>query len=372
MRKISTILATCLLAVTMANAQQTMNVTNGSFENWTTTPGYDFSVPVLGSMNLYGDYITPTGWHTMSYELDTTVYVVVHIQTAVPLQIMEKDTVNVPDGSYGAMLQTFQLTDVLNVPQGMSIGDNDTVVMPTILSLGQLQTEPTMELMALLPTLMADPSAMAMLDTLNYSRFSTGGMDLNGFKVGKLTGKYKYEPADEHNSNDVGGVLLIGTRLDQASGKRLIVGGGMNTNLTHTHTYTDFEAAYISLSDDPNIVPDKLDILVLSSAGAAIERGSKLYIDDFHLVEAETDPESIATASSEPAVSIYPNPGKGKVYAELDTPADIRIFNQLGQTVAQKNNVSGKVSFNLTTPGIYVMEVSGSTFRTTKQIVITK
>jgi hypothetical protein len=40
--------------------------------------------------------------------------------------------------------------------------------------------------------------------------------------------------------------------------------------------------------------------------------------------------------------------------------------------VAQKNNVSGKVSFNLTTPGIYVMEVSGSTFRTVKQIVVTK
>ncbi len=367
MRKISTFLATCLLTAAMASAQQTMNVPNGSFENWTTTQGYG-----IGSMTLYDAYITPTSWHTMSYPLDTTVYFV-HIQTNVPLQIMAKDSGNVADGNYGAMLQTFRLTDVLHVPQGMSIGENDTVVMPTILSLGELQTEPTMELMALLPTLMADPTAMTMLDTLNYSRFSTGGMDLNGFRVGKLTGKYKYEVVDEHSSTDVGGVLLIGTRLDQATGKRLIVGGGMNTNLTHTHTYTDFEAAYIALSDDPTVVPDKLDILVLSSAGTTMEQGSKLFVDKFELVEADNDnPESINTANAEPTVSIYPNPSKGKVFAELSEQANVRIYNQLGQTVAQKNNVSGKVSFNLATPGIYVMEITGSNFRTTKQIVVTK
>ncbi len=371
MKKISTFLATCLLTAAMASAQQTMNVTNGSFENWTTTQGYDIQIPIVGSMNLYDAFITPTGWHTMSYPLDTNIYGMVHIQTNVPLQIMAKDSDNVADGNYGAMLQTFRLTDVLNVPQGMSIGENDTVIMPTILSLGQLQTEPTMELMALLPTLMTDPTAMAMLDTLNYSRFSTGGMDLNGFRVGKLTGKYKYELVDEHNSTDVGGVLLIGTRLDQATGKRLIVGGGMNTNLTHAHAYTDFEAAYIALSDDPTMVPDKLDILILSSAGTNMEQGSQLFVDKLELVEAGSD-ESIATASSQPAVNIYPNPSKGKVFAELSEQANVRIYNQLGQTVAQKNNISGKVSFNLTTPGIYVMEVTGSNFRTTKQIVVTK
>ena len=323
MKKFSTFFAACLLCATMANAQQTMSINNGSFEQWTTTQGYR----VMNIYQLFSDYITPTGWHTMKYPLDTTISMIVstHIQTDVPLQIMDKDTANVPDGNYGAMLQTFKLTDVLTGVSSMGM------------SLGELETEPVMQLMALLPTLMSDPTALTMLDTLDFNNYSTGGMNLNGFNLGKLTGKYKYEPVVE-TSGETGGVIMIATYNDQASGKRKICGGGFNQNLSHTHTYTDFEVEYMPFTDDPTIVPDMLEILVLSSASTNMAQGSS----------------------------------KGKVFAELDAPANIRIFNQLGQTVAQKNNVSGKVSFNLTTPGIYVMEVSGSTFRTVKQIVVTK
>lgn len=321
-------------------------------------------------MSLYDAYITPTGWHTMKYSIDTTVNIIVtsHIQTDVPLQIMGKDSVSVPDGNYAAILQTFKIGDILGSVSSM-LGGMDTVTMPTIMSLGELETEPVMELMALLPTLMSDPTALTMLDTLDFNNYSTGGMNLNGFNLGKLTGKYKYEPSNEHSS-ETGGVIMIGTYNDQASGKRKICGGGFNQNLTHTHAYTDFEVDYMPFTDDPTIVPDMLEILVLSSASTDMTQGSKLYVDKFELVEKQE--EGIATAKNEPSVSIYPNPSKGKVFAELDAPANIRIFNQLGQTVAQKNNVSGKVSFNITTPGIYVMEVSGSTFRTVKQIVVTK
>lgn len=306
----------------------------------------------------------------MKYSIDTTVNIIVtsHIQTDVPLQIMDKDSVGVPDSNYAAMLQTFKIGDILGSVSSM-LGGMDTVTMPTILSLGQLETEPTMELMAMLPLLMSDPNAIRMLDTLDFNNYSTGGMDLNGFRVGKLTGKYKYEPADEHSS-DVGGVILIGTYNNTTTGKRQIIGGGFNTNLTHVHAYTDFEVDYMPLTDDPTLVPDKLEVMFLSSAGTTMLQGSKLYIDQVQLVEAQD--ESIETATSEPSFNIYPNPSKGKVFAELDAPANIRIFNQLGQTVAQKDNVSGKVSFNLTTPGIYVMEVSNSTFRSVKQVVVTK
>ncbi|MBR5028050.1 MAG: T9SS type A sorting domain-containing protein [Bacteroidales bacterium] len=373
MRKITTFLATCLLTVSLASAQQTMSITNGSFEQWTTTQGYS----VMGTIQLFDSYITPTGWHTMKYPLDTSFnymeLIPVSIQTDIPLQIMDKDTSGVPDGNYGAMLQTFQIIDILSgVAQlgGASmLGGFDTVTMPTILSLGELETEPTMELMSVLPNIMTDPTAMAMLDTLDFSRYSTGGMDLNGFNVGKLTGKYKYEPAT--NSNDVGGVILIGSMYEPVSGKRLIVGGGMNTNLSHQHAYTDFEVAYMSLSDDPNVAPDKLEIIFLSSAGTTTT-GSKLFIDAIELSVA--DDESIETASNEPNFSIYPNPSKGNVYLDINgnESVNVRIFNQLGQTVAQRTNCTGKVSFNLPTAGLYVMEVSNSTFRSVKQVVVTK
>ena len=366
MRKITTFLATCLLTVSLASAQQTMSITNGSFEQWTTTQGHSI---MYGTITLYSPYITPTNWHTMKYAIDTTVPIAGRIQTDVPLQIMDRDTLT--DGTFGAMLQTFRLTDILTGVSslGMTLGDNDTVVMPTILSLGQLQTEPTMELMAMLPLLMSDPNAIRMLDTLDFNNYSTGGMDLNGFRVGKLTGKYKYEPADEH-ATDMGGVILIGTYNNTTTGKRQIIGGGFNTNLTHTHTYTDFEVDYMPLVDDPTLVPDKLEVMFLSSAGTTILQGSKLYIDQVQLVEA--DDESIETATTEPSINIYPNPSKGKVFAELDAPANIRIFNQLGQTVAQRTGCTGKVSFNLPTAGLYVMEVSNSTFRSVKQVVVTK
>ena len=370
MRKITTFLATCLLTVGMTSAQQTMSVTNGSFENWTTTQGYSI---LYGAITLYNAYITPTGWHTMKYSIDTNVTLVGRIQTDVPLQIMAKDSGSVPDGNYGAMLQTFQLTDILTgvSSMGMSLGDNDTVVMPTILSLGELNANTVPGLMAILPNMMGDTSALAMLDTLDFNNYSTGGMDLNGFKVGKLTGKYKYEPVDEHSA-EVGGVILIGTINDTATGKRKIVGGGMNTNLTHVHAYTDFEVMYMSLSEDTTVIPDKLEVVFLSSAGTVMTPGSKLFIDDIKLSEESV--ESIAIATNEPSFNIYPNPTKGNVYLDLNgnEKVNVRIFNQLGQTVAKRNNCSGKVSFNLPTAGLYVMEVSNNNFRSVKQVVVTK
>ena len=374
MKKITTFLATCLLTIGLASAQQTMNVTNGSFENWTTTQAYDFQAGI--TITLFNDYITPTDWHTMKYRLDTSfTYIVipVDIHTNVPLQIMNKDSIGVPDGNYAAMLQTFRLADILTGVSslGMSLGDNDTVVMPTILSLGELNANTVPGLMAILPNMMGDTSALAMLDTLDFNNYSTGGMDLNGFKVGKLTGKYKYEPVDE-NSTEVGGVILIGTINDTVTGKRKIVGGGMNTNLTHVHAYTDFEVMYMSLSEDTTVIPDKLEVVFLSSAGTVMTPGSKLFIDDIKLSEESV--ESIAIVTNEPSFSIYPNPTKGNVYLDLNgnEKVNVRIFNQLGQTVAKRNNCSGKVSFNLPTAGLYVMEVSNNNFRSVKQVVVTK
>ena len=373
MRKITTFLATCLLTVSLASAQQTMSINNGSFEQWTTTPGY----MAMGAVQLFDDYITPTGWHTMTYSIDTSftymMVIPVSIQTDVPLQIMDRDTLS--NGTFGAMLQTFRFADILTGLSGLGgtsmLGDYDTMVMPTILSIGQMRTEPTMELMAMLPLLMSDPNAIRMLDALDFNNYSTGGMDLTGFNLGKLTGKYKYEPAEE-TANDAGGVILIGTYNNTTTGKRQIIGGGFNTNLTHVHAYTDFEVDYMPLTDDPTLVPDKLEVMFLSSAGTNILQGSKLYIDQVQLVEAQD--ESIESATSEPSINIYPNPSKGNVYLDINgsESVNVRIFNQLGQTVAQKDNVSGKVSFNLTTPGIYVMEVSNSTFRSVKQVVVTK
>ena len=194
MRKITTFLATCLLTVSLASAQQTMSITNGSFEQWTTTQGY----MAMGAVQLFDDYITPTNWHTMKYPLDTSFtyggFIPVSIRTDIPLQIMDRDTLT--DGTFGAMLQTFQIIDILSGVAQLGgtdmLGGMDTVTMPTILSIGELETEPTMELMAMLPLLMSDPNAIRMLDTLDFNNYSTGGMDLNGFRVGKLTGKYKY------------------------------------------------------------------------------------------------------------------------------------------------------------------------------------
>ncbi|MBO4741708.1 MAG: T9SS type A sorting domain-containing protein [Bacteroidales bacterium] len=368
MRKITTFLATCFLTINMANAQRTMSINNGSFENWTATPGYS-----IFSFQVFDDYITPTGWHTMSWSIDTTFTFFsqqIPIQTDIPLQKMYKDSTTAPVGNTAAVLETFQIGDIIvNSTVRSKLGDNDTVVMPTILSIGKLNTEPVMELLAMLPRLMSDPSALTMLDTLDFNNYSTGGMDLNGFNVVKLTGKYKYEPAE--HSADMGGVLLIGTVNDPSTGKRKIIGGGFNTSLSHTHTYTDFEVGYISFANDPSIVPDKLEILVLSSGGGTVTKGSQLCIDGLELSDGS---ESIATASSEPNFSIYPNPSKGNVYLDVNgnESVNVRIFNQLGQTVAQRSNCTGKVVFNLPTAGLYVMEVSNSNFRSVKQVVVTK
>ena len=104
-----------LFACGTLHSQTSMPVPFGSFEQWTTHPGY--SVTVLGlPMNLYSDYSTPNGWDILTYPINETFSFVgnnITVNTSVPLAIVSQETGYVPNGSSAARLQTFMLNNIV-------------------------------------------------------------------------------------------------------------------------------------------------------------------------------------------------------------------------------------------------------------------
>ena len=110
-----------LFACGTLHSQTSMPVPFGSFEQWTTHPGY--SVTVLGlPMNLYSDYSTPNGWDILTYPINETFSFVgnnITVNTSVPLAIVSQETGYVPNGSSAARLQTFMLNNIVSSPASL-------------------------------------------------------------------------------------------------------------------------------------------------------------------------------------------------------------------------------------------------------------
>lgn len=273
-------------------AQTPMAVPHGSFEQWDSHSGYSISF-MMASIPIFDSYATPTGWNYLSYPVNESISVFgnnVSISTSIPLILAEETTTAVPAGNKAAKLESFMLSDVVSPAAYALMSSNldstlTQTVFPSILCNGAVNLDNFMPLVStLLSNLDSAAQLLTALDTVDVNHLITGGMALGTFEPTRLTGSYKYQAA---GSVDNGGVVILGTRYNNTTHRRDVVGGGANIALTNAANYTPFTVNYQSLHEllpsEPEQAADSLIILILSSASTTMQQGSTLCIDNLVL-----------------------------------------------------------------------------------------
>lgn len=308
MKKVIIFLALGLSALGL-RAQTPLPLPGGSFEQWTSHPGYNVTVLFM-PINVYGSYTTPTGWSHLSYPVNETTSLMgmtININTSVPLVSAMPDTAGAPDSTTAARLQTIMISDIVSSTVLSMAGDmiDSTLrqtVFPSILSIGEI------DLVALMPLLTSALSDMGNIEamlpsllTMDVNDYVSGGLSLDGFRPGALTGNYKYQSA---TTGDNGGIVLVGTHYNPVTHRRDIVGAGASLSLTDTPVYTPFSIEYTSLADiipgSPAQAPDSLIVLLLSSASQNMQQGSVLWVDNLVLW---SEPDTCAAITGASAVA---------------------------------------------------------------------
>ncbi|WP_284653007.1 reprolysin-like metallopeptidase [Flavobacterium terrisoli] len=94
-------------------------------------------------------------------------------------------------------------------------------------------------------------------------------------------------------------------------------------------------------------------------------------VEDYTVIITATGRFEEETIVSKPAVKIYPNPVKGEVLniSNLENPATFRIYNLLGQEIANNKIENDAVNVSSLKPGNYIIEIMDGDSRTTKQFI---
>ncbi len=298
----------------MLHAQIPMQIPNGSFEQWSSHQGY--GVSIMGyNMPIYDTFSTPSAWDYMSYPVNESIMFIgfpITINTSIPLIKASRATGQVPDGNTAVKLQTIMVEDIVD-PGILSLASGSIdqsllqTVFPSVLSTGVIDVQAFMPIVtSLLSGMGSLDSLLPSLVTMNVNDFISGGLALGEFEPSYLTGSYKYQSA---TSGDNGGVVILGTRYNSATHHRDIVGGGVNVALTDIGVYTPFTVEYIPLSDiqpgTPELAPDSLIVLILSSAGNNRQQGSMLYMDNLTLWQDTTHVECAEVLNLELDNQVY-------------------------------------------------------------------
>ncbi len=273
-------------------AQTNIPLPNSSFENWSNGSGYSVTV-LFFPLQVYSSYTYPTNWSYPSYPVNESITyngINVNVNTNLPLLKVSNETSSVAEGSHALKMQTFMLSDIISsTVYNLAASNIDpqltSMVIPTILSTGEIDLD---QLLPILSTLMVNMSSIGQLMSTfandDINDYIDGGVALNGLVPGRLTGQYKYTSA---TSGDNGGILMLGTKYNNTTHRRDLVGGGYTTSLTDVSTYTNFEILYRPLSEILPAYsynePDTIAILLFSSANNNRQQGSALYLDNLQL-----------------------------------------------------------------------------------------
>lgn len=292
-------------------AQEPLMLPNGSFEHWTSHPGYGVQV-LFFNLPVYDTFSTPNRWGYPSYPVNETVSFMgmnIQINTSVPVVKATRETGVVPDSNKAVKLQTIMIDDIVNSTvlslAGDAIDSSITQqVIPSILITGAVDIEAfipivtnllsgTGDIMSILPTLLA----------MDVNDFVTGGLPLVDIRPGRLTGSYKYHSAV---GGDNGAVIMLGTHYNETTHQREVVGVGVNLALVDTTEYTPFEVEYLPLSafvsGTPNVMADSLIVAIFSSAGYNMQQGSYLCVDNLQLWPAPDTCSDVTGLSAEPGI----------------------------------------------------------------------
>ena len=292
------LLLSFLLILKYPQAQETYSLPNFSFENWSTAPGDTLSV--MGGMltlPLYNAYQYPASWDYITYHINRSVslgFQNIQVNTTLPLLKAAYETGSfVPHGNKALTLQTFKLSDIIppstyNMVSSYIDTFYTNMIFPSVLTTAAIDADHFLtlftDMLDSVNTFNAN-QVIAAFSQSDMNDYFSGGLALNGFEPTRLHGYYKYTSAGTGNDN--GGIMLIGTHYNTATGMREVVGGGFNRNFTDTDFYQPFDVVYSALpfADSVNTTPsaDSLIILIISSANNNRQYGSLFYLDSLIL-----------------------------------------------------------------------------------------
>ena len=288
MKKIITCLVT-LCAFVAVNAQTNQPITNGDFEEWTTSG--------------YGPFATTTctDWNTLGINLGYFTYNLADINRT-------NDSQN---GSYAAFIESSKLDNITATAVQSLIDVFDTAgiisnyfdfantVFPGFMMKGEIdimtaaQTFFTlaMNLSSFISNIDSTfnlndiSSLVSMVNDIDFSSILSNGMPVEG-TPDQMSGYYKYTlgaiDTTLGHTTDRAAAFLLGTYYDPSSHTRKIAGGGASL-LTAQEAYTSFDVDFISLSQSN---ADSVYIFFVSSLYNGLN-GSKLYIDNLSMTIKE-------------------------------------------------------------------------------------
>ncbi|MBO4655789.1 MAG: T9SS type A sorting domain-containing protein [Bacteroidales bacterium] len=302
-----------LMLFPLSKAQNSFPVPNGDFESWTMEDGYYVHIPIQnpfggGSITLnytvYDSCATPTYWNHPVYPISESVSIggnSTSIDTDLPLLKVYKDTIDATTNQFALKMETFMISDIFtstiySFVQNSLSEDLKNTIFPTILSTGAIEMDQFFSLLnSIIDNLGSTEELLSIFQDADLNDYVKGGIALNGFVPGKLTGQYKYA---SDTIGDNGGIILLGSSYDNVSQRRIVVGGGFSVALTDTTDYTPFEVRYQSINEldgiDTYPEADSLIIFMFSSVGLNMQQHSALYLDNLKLWE----PDPVITDST--------------------------------------------------------------------------
>ncbi len=167
----------------------------------------------------------------------------------------------------------------------------------------------------------------------------------------------KYQPSGADKAQIIARTVLTG---QGAGGEDSVVAEGDTIiySALANYTYVEFPLMY----DDPNVVPDKLLIIFLSSTNETATSpvdGSTLLVDDVEALQKNTNVRT--TLLDNESFNVYPNPAKNTLNISTSVTETIvwQAYNAAGRKVAtQRFTKEAKVDISSLSSGMYYYNVT--------------
>ncbi|MDD2191349.1 MAG: T9SS type A sorting domain-containing protein [Bacteroidales bacterium] len=309
MKKILSVLAISLLAISM-NAQNAF--LNAGFETWT------------GGL--------PTNWNTLT------------IPIAGNLSNISKST-DANSGSFAVKIAAKTLPVTIS---GMTTA-------PGLLTNGTL-----------------DVMGLAQMDFENIDFTQLSSLITNGTLLTErpttVSGYYSWNPVNENYEQFIFATLVI----SNASGTREVVGIANYTNVPEftgsmKATYASFESEITYLN--PTATPTELVFLAITmNADLNATSFGYLLLDDVSMT-TQIGLEKITNDTKTPLV-IYPNPTSGEFRLNVKSNVEVSVYNQLGQVVIPPMNYSPNTKVSVKEKGIYFVRIKDAKGTKTQKLIV--
>ncbi len=211
-----------------------------------------------------------------------------------------------------------------------------------------------------------DPMGYALMNNKFFHPYLTYNARIDASLNGNFSLKFDNSKPYTHHSRYLKDITLLGNNNNSVTVNELdnnITGNNGTNTVIFSGAYAEYSinvtAGVTTVADNTSNrdgVNTLSNIEKLQFTDTIIELSS-LGFDQFNL---NAD------------IKIYPNPSSGNFFIESETTKtlELRVYNEVGQTVKTEQITQGKKSINIEQSGLYFIEMKNGNYKTTKKIII--